>query len=225
VFTSEGIGILHTPVRAPRANGIAERWIGTVRRELLDRILIINRRHLMAVLAEYVAHFNDHRPHRALSQAAPLRSLPPPGAAVPASPPTSRPTRRVDTRIRPGRMRRMAIRHPQAVNAESNSTTAGSNYVGSYKNSSGVPGRVVRYPVRPSPTNFGSSGTVRQIQCQEQRHQRKAQSATKNSVGHGLAFPPARTRPGRDSTRPRSPWPSSATERRYTRAESISLRE
>jgi transposase len=78
VFASEGMRILRTPVRTPRANAIAKRWIGTVRRELLDRILIINRRHLMAVLTEYVAHFNDHRPHRALNQAAPLRSLPPP---------------------------------------------------------------------------------------------------------------------------------------------------
>jgi hypothetical protein len=49
-------------VRAPRANAIAERWIGTVRRELLDRVLIINRRHLERVLAQYVAHFNHHRP-------------------------------------------------------------------------------------------------------------------------------------------------------------------
>ena len=83
VFASEGIRILRIPVRAPRANAIAERWIGTVRRELLDRMLIVNRRHLETVLAEYVAHFNDHRPHRALHQAAPLRPLPqvasPPG--------------------------------------------------------------------------------------------------------------------------------------------------
>jgi len=60
-----------------RDNAIAERWIGTVRGELLDRMLIINRRHLTAVLTKYVAHFNDHRPHRALNQAAPLRPLPP----------------------------------------------------------------------------------------------------------------------------------------------------
>ncbi|MBV9729193.1 MAG: transposase [Pseudonocardiales bacterium] len=84
VFTSEAIRILRTPVRAPRANAIAERWIGTVRRELLDRILIVNRRHLEHVLAEYVAHFNDHRPHRALHQAAPLRPLPSP--APPSDP-------------------------------------------------------------------------------------------------------------------------------------------
>jgi transposase len=80
VFASEGIRILRTPVRAPQANAIAERWIATARRELLNRILIINRRHLTAALTEYVAHFNDHRPHRALSQAAPLRSLPPPAS-------------------------------------------------------------------------------------------------------------------------------------------------
>jgi putative transposase len=80
VFTSESMRILHIPVRAPQANAIAERWIGTAHRELLDRILIVNRRHLMAVLAEYVTHFNHHRPHRALHQAAPLRSLPPPVA-------------------------------------------------------------------------------------------------------------------------------------------------
>jgi transposase InsO family protein len=73
VFAREGMRVLRTPVRAPRANAIAERWIGTVRRELLDRILIINRQHLTTVLAEYVAHFNQHRPHRALNQAAPLR--------------------------------------------------------------------------------------------------------------------------------------------------------
>jgi putative transposase len=72
-----------------RANAIAERWIGTVRRELLDRMLILNRRHLEAVLGEYVAHFNDHRPHRALHQAAPLKPLPPP-----ASPPQPHPRRR-----------------------------------------------------------------------------------------------------------------------------------
>jgi putative transposase len=80
VFASEGIRILRTPVRAPRANAIAERWIGTVRREILDRMLIVNRRHLETVLAEYVAHFNNHRPHRALQHAAPLRPLPPPSS-------------------------------------------------------------------------------------------------------------------------------------------------
>lgn len=77
VFASEDIRILRTPVLAPRANAIAERWIATVRRELLDLMLILDRRHLETVLAEYVAHFNSHRPHRTLNQAAPLQPLPP----------------------------------------------------------------------------------------------------------------------------------------------------
>jgi putative transposase len=80
VLADVGIRVVRIPPRCPRANAIAERWIATVRRELLDRILIINRRHLTAVLTEYVAHYNHHRPHRALNQAAPLRSLPPPAS-------------------------------------------------------------------------------------------------------------------------------------------------
>lgn len=81
VFSGESVRILCTPVRAPRANAITERWIGTVRRELLDRVLIINRHHLETALAEYMAHFNDRRPHRTLNQAAPLRPLPPPASS------------------------------------------------------------------------------------------------------------------------------------------------
>jgi transposase InsO family protein len=80
VFASQGIRILRTPVRAPRANAFAERWVGTVRRELLDRMLIMGRRHLQRVLSVYVAHYNEHRPHRALGQASPLR------VASPAAP-------------------------------------------------------------------------------------------------------------------------------------------
>jgi hypothetical protein len=78
VLVSEGIQIIKTPIRAPRANAIMERWIGSLRRELLDRMLILNARHLRRVLAEYEHHFNTHRPHRSLGQAAPLRALPQP---------------------------------------------------------------------------------------------------------------------------------------------------
>jgi putative transposase len=83
VFAAEGIEVLRTPVRAPRANAHAERWVGTVRREVLDRMLIFGRRHLVSVLAEYADHYNGHRPHRALGQAPPLGSGEPP-AFVPA---------------------------------------------------------------------------------------------------------------------------------------------
>ena len=77
VFTSVGIDILRSPARAPRANAIAERWVGSVRRECLDRMLIMNRRHLEQVLAEYVDHFNQHRPHRSLDQQPPEQVLVP----------------------------------------------------------------------------------------------------------------------------------------------------
>ena len=63
-------------MQAPRANAIAERFVGTIRRELLDRLLIINQRHAAAVLHEFERHYNAHRSHRALGQAAPLRPLP-----------------------------------------------------------------------------------------------------------------------------------------------------
>jgi putative transposase len=81
VFTATAIRIIKTPVRAPRANAIAERFVGSVRRELLDRILITNQRHATALLTEYAEHYNSHRPHRALGQAAPLRPHPQPTAS------------------------------------------------------------------------------------------------------------------------------------------------
>jgi putative transposase len=65
VFAAEGIQVLITPVRAPRANAYAERWVGTVRREVLDRTLIFGYRQLRSVLAEYMDHYNGHRPHPA----------------------------------------------------------------------------------------------------------------------------------------------------------------
>ena len=63
-----GVRIIKTPVRAPRANAIAERWIGSARRECLDRMLVTGERHLRPVLSEYTDHYNVHRPHRALHQ-------------------------------------------------------------------------------------------------------------------------------------------------------------
>ncbi len=71
VFTSEGIEILRSPPRVPRANAYAERWVRTVRRECLDRLLIYNLRHLLAVLGEFVTHYNEHRPHQSRHQRPP----------------------------------------------------------------------------------------------------------------------------------------------------------
>jgi putative transposase len=63
---SEKIKVIRTPVQAPNANAHMERWVGSVRRECLDRILIIGRRQLEHVLRVYVRHYNRGRPHRAL---------------------------------------------------------------------------------------------------------------------------------------------------------------
>jgi len=67
VFQSEGVAVVRTPVRAPNANAHAERWVGSVRRECLDRLLIFSRRQLVHVLRVYTRHYNQHRPHRALA--------------------------------------------------------------------------------------------------------------------------------------------------------------
>jgi transposase InsO family protein len=66
VFASEGVRILKTPIRAPRANAYAERWVRTVRTECLDWMLVLGRRHLERVLLTYEAHYNQGRPHRSL---------------------------------------------------------------------------------------------------------------------------------------------------------------
>ena len=89
VFRSEGLRVIKTPVQAPRANAICERWIGSLRRECLDWILIVHRRQLEAVVQEYVVHYNAHRPHRSLDLRAP--DAPPiPLPVARASPPQIR---------------------------------------------------------------------------------------------------------------------------------------
>ena len=76
VFRSEGIRVIKAPVRAPKARAHAERWVGSVRRECLDRLLILGRRHLQRVITTYVRHYNEHRPHRSLGQRPPCSEPP-----------------------------------------------------------------------------------------------------------------------------------------------------
>ena len=71
VFRAEGLRIITTLPRTPRMNAICERVIGTLRRELLDRILVLNERYLDLVLREYVKHYNGHRPHQSRHQRPP----------------------------------------------------------------------------------------------------------------------------------------------------------
>jgi putative transposase len=74
VFQTEGVRVIRTPIRAPKANAFAERFVRTVRTESLDHILIYGRRHLQGVLRSYVSHYNEQRPHRGLDLATPSGS-------------------------------------------------------------------------------------------------------------------------------------------------------
>jgi hypothetical protein len=74
VFADAGLRVLKGPPQVPKANAHCERFIGTLRRELLDRTLILNERHLRRTLTRYLEHYNGHRPHRALSQLCPSQA-------------------------------------------------------------------------------------------------------------------------------------------------------
>jgi transposase InsO family protein len=89
VVRTEGLRVVKTPVRAPRANAFAERWVGTVRRECLDHVLIFGRRHLEHVLDAYAEHYNGARPHRSID-------LRPPDPAAPLEGVAGSPVRRRD---------------------------------------------------------------------------------------------------------------------------------
>jgi transposase InsO family protein len=80
VFLADGIRILASPPQAPRANAICEQTTGTLRRELLDRLLIVNEHHLRHVLTDYLRHYNTARPYRGLGQLAPDQAVTQPPA-------------------------------------------------------------------------------------------------------------------------------------------------
>jgi transposase InsO family protein len=77
VFKTDGLVVVRTPVRAPKANAVAERWVGSLRRECLDHILVFGRRHLHRVLGAYAEHYNRTRPHRSLGLQPPNPRLDP----------------------------------------------------------------------------------------------------------------------------------------------------
>jgi len=90
VFRSQGIPVIKAPVRAPQARAQAERSIGSLRRECLDRLLIVSGRHLERVVRVYAQHYNGHRPHRALAQRPPIATQPPAiGEHLPSGEPVS----------------------------------------------------------------------------------------------------------------------------------------
>ena len=89
VFADDGVRILRTPVRSPRANSYAERYVGTLRRECLDHLLIHGERHLRTVLAEFEGHCNHHRPRRGRSLRPPVHD---PGEASDMAAPINRRT-------------------------------------------------------------------------------------------------------------------------------------
>jgi putative transposase len=74
-FAGNGMRTIKTPVRSPRAKSFAERYVGTLRRECLDHLLIYDERHLRQILAEYSRHYNEHRPHQSRGQRPPLHEF------------------------------------------------------------------------------------------------------------------------------------------------------
>ncbi len=75
VFRTEGTEVILTPIRAPKANAYAERWVETVRAECLDHLLVLGRRHLERILRTSTDHYNHERPHRGLALAVPDRPM------------------------------------------------------------------------------------------------------------------------------------------------------
>jgi hypothetical protein len=111
VFAAAGIEVIKTPPRCPRANAYAERWVRTLRAEVTDRMLIFGQRHLRHVLAEYVQHYNECRPHRALDLSPPR----PPAGHRHRSCRTAADTPKTDPRRADQRVRTSRVDHQEAA--------------------------------------------------------------------------------------------------------------
>ena len=127
IFRTEGLKILKTPVRTPVANTFAERWIGSIRRELLDRTIIWNRQQLERLVGDYINHYNSHRPHRSLEQRPPAAASEP-SPAPPADAPND-PMRRPHQRIR----KRSLNRHDTLSEPHTVANTYAERWIGSIR--------------------------------------------------------------------------------------------
>jgi transposase InsO family protein len=107
VLAGNSTRIIKSPARSPRADSFAERYVGTLRRECLDHLLIHGERHLRRVLAEYARHYNEHRPHHSREQRPPLHQPGQPAGVTPASSaPTSSRARSASTAEQPDEHRK-----------------------------------------------------------------------------------------------------------------------
>ncbi len=104
ILADAGIATVLCTVRTPRMNAITERWTGGRRRELPDRTLVWNQAHLRQILRQHETHHNQHRPHRSLHGAAPLKPLPEPAGLDLVPHPKTGSRRWHDQRISPGRI-------------------------------------------------------------------------------------------------------------------------